>query len=591
MSIISAGTTTTTALSSTGNTDGTLQFQVNGTTPSVTLNALGAVGVGASPNFGTSGQVLISGGSTAAPTWGTAGAATTATNLAGGAASQIPYQTGSGATAFIANGTTGQVLTSNGSSVPSWTTPAPGAGTVTAVATGSLSDGSTVAVNSNGTVSVVSGVTQVLGTVETVSITNDDVTSSAYDSTNNRVVIAYKSNDNSGFGRVVVGTVSGTSISFGSPVVFNAVNTGATSVVYNSVSNRIVIAYNNNANGNGIAIVGTVSGSSISFGSPVTFIANNIEQIQAVYDSTNNRVVIFYRNNSNSNRGSAIVGTVSGTSISFGSPVLITGGEANSITGAFNAVGSKVVFAASIAASTSRIFAYVGTVSGTSISFGSAVSVTDDSAGQASMAYDSLNDKLVIAYTNNATSSFGFAEVGTVSGTSTSWGAPVSFSSVVTGSKSISYDPFSNNVVIAYNNTATSTSFVVVGRVAGTTLSFGTAISYVTRAMSFFTSVFDSVNNKNVISGRDDNGYVRSAVFQTFKSNVASFIGFSNAAYTNGQTATIQTVGSVDDAQSGLTPGLSYYVQADGSLGLTANSLAPMFAGTALAATRILIKG
>ena len=71
MSIIAAGTTTTTALSSTGNTDGTLQFQVNGTTASVTLNTLGAVGVGSTPAFGTSGQVLTSGGSTVAPAWAT----------------------------------------------------------------------------------------------------------------------------------------------------------------------------------------------------------------------------------------------------------------------------------------------------------------------------------------------------------------------------------------------------------------------------------------------------------------------------------------------------------------------------------------
>jgi hypothetical protein len=70
MSIIAAGTTTTTALSSTGNTDGTLQFQVNGTTPSVTLNTLGAIGVGSSPAYGSSGNVLISGGSTVAPAWG-----------------------------------------------------------------------------------------------------------------------------------------------------------------------------------------------------------------------------------------------------------------------------------------------------------------------------------------------------------------------------------------------------------------------------------------------------------------------------------------------------------------------------------------
>lgn len=43
-----------------------------------------------------------------------------ATNLDGGAASQIPYQTGAGATGFIANGTAGQVLTSAGSGTPVW---------------------------------------------------------------------------------------------------------------------------------------------------------------------------------------------------------------------------------------------------------------------------------------------------------------------------------------------------------------------------------------------------------------------------------------------------------------------------------------
>ena len=71
MSTIAAGTTTTTALVSTGNTDGTLQLQVNGTTPSLTLNTLGAFGVGSSPAYGTSGQFLTSTGSTSAPTWST----------------------------------------------------------------------------------------------------------------------------------------------------------------------------------------------------------------------------------------------------------------------------------------------------------------------------------------------------------------------------------------------------------------------------------------------------------------------------------------------------------------------------------------
>jgi hypothetical protein len=165
MSIIAAGTTTTTALSSTGNTDGTLQFQVNGTTPSVTLNALGAVGVGAVPAFGTSGQVLTSAGSTAAPTWATPAAVNlstgvtgtlpvtnggtgqtalsavavgTSTNLAGGSNGTIPYQSAAGTTQMLAVGTAGQVLQTNGAGAPTWVTPGGGSwvyiNTVTATA-------------------------------------------------------------------------------------------------------------------------------------------------------------------------------------------------------------------------------------------------------------------------------------------------------------------------------------------------------------------------------------------------------------------------------------------------------------------------
>jgi hypothetical protein len=74
MSTIAAGTTSGTALVSTGNTDGTIQLQVNGTTPSVTLATTGAIGVGSTPGYGTSGQALISGGSAAAPAWTTLGA-------------------------------------------------------------------------------------------------------------------------------------------------------------------------------------------------------------------------------------------------------------------------------------------------------------------------------------------------------------------------------------------------------------------------------------------------------------------------------------------------------------------------------------
>jgi hypothetical protein len=57
-------------LKSTADSSGVLALQTNGTT-GLTLNTTQALGVGTSPSYGTSGQVLTSAGSGAAPTWTT----------------------------------------------------------------------------------------------------------------------------------------------------------------------------------------------------------------------------------------------------------------------------------------------------------------------------------------------------------------------------------------------------------------------------------------------------------------------------------------------------------------------------------------
>lgn len=68
---------------------------------------------------GTNGQVLtISGG---VPTWATSGTATLATNIAGGTAGTLVYQSGADTTAFVTAGTAGQLLVSAGTSAPAWT--------------------------------------------------------------------------------------------------------------------------------------------------------------------------------------------------------------------------------------------------------------------------------------------------------------------------------------------------------------------------------------------------------------------------------------------------------------------------------------
>ena len=65
-------------------------------------------------------------------------------------------------------------------------------------------------------------------------------------------------------------------------------------------------------------MVGTVSGTSISFGTPVVFSGDSY-YYAPVYNSTTNKINIAYRDDGNSSYGTLITGTVSGTSISFGS--------------------------------------------------------------------------------------------------------------------------------------------------------------------------------------------------------------------------------------------------------------------------------
>ena len=85
-------------------------------------------------------------------------------------------------------------------------------------------------------------------------------------------VIFYKDTSNSDYGVYVVGTVSGTSISFGTPTVFNSASTSYISPTYDPDDGKIVIAFEDGGNSSyGTAMVGTVSGSSCQFWIKICF--------------------------------------------------------------------------------------------------------------------------------------------------------------------------------------------------------------------------------------------------------------------------------------------------------------------------------
>ena len=484
-------------------------------------------------------------------------------------------------------------------------------GILKATASGVLPNGKPVVVNSDGTVSAAAleSVTQANGSRTAFNSTHTNWTSSAFDSSNNKVVIAYRNQDDSEHGYAVVGTVSDTSISFGTPVKFNAGNSEHISIVYDDNAQKVVICYTDASNSDyGTAIVGTVSGTSISFGTEVVFVSSTAGQVSAVYDSNSNRVVIAYVNSSS--WGKAIVGTVSGTSISFGAENGYQSSRVDQPTIGFDSTNNKAVIMFSDDGNSNYLTGIVATVSDDSISFGSKVSsgfATDENNSSIEIAFDSANGKTIVATQSNASPDKPTVLVVTVSGTSLSFGSPVTVNTdLTTGQMRVVYDSSAGKINVFYADRTSSDDLVYnVGTVSGTSISFGSKITLIAAVGGFnkpydYPSVTYDSNQQRVVysymiaSSIDANNVGESIVIRNAASipnlTAENYIGISTGGtYASGSNATVKIIGNTSDEQSGLTAGQAYYVQTDGTIGTTAADPS-VFAGTAISATKLLVK-
>ena len=408
-----------------------------------------------------------------------------------------------------------------------------------------------------------------------------------YDSANNKVVLIYKDGGNSNYGTAIVGTVSGTAITFGSAVVFNSGTAFQMGITFDSNVNKVVIGFRDGSNSNaGTGIVGTVSGTSISFGSEYVF-STPCQYVAVTFDSNSNKVVFGYRHHT-TDYAMAIVGTVSGTAISYGSEA-----TAHSVNSSFNALtfdsnSNKVVLTCRQATDGAGVAA-VGTVSGTSISFGTAVTYANPVQSYATYhpTFDSNSNKVVIGYSDSGNSNYGTAIVGTVSGTSISFGTPVVFDGAGNNYYVATvFDSVSNKIVISYRDDSVSNSgTVITGTVSGTSISFGEKQVY-NSSSTEIAAVFDVNANATVSAYYDgtNSNYGTASVTTTAFSNVTSFVGITEAAIADTATGTVTLQGGINTSVTGLTVGSTYYIQNDGTLGTTSTSVE---AGEALSATSI----
>ena len=123
-----------------------------------------------------------------------------------------------------------------------------------------------------------------------------------------------------------------------------------------------------------------------------------------------------------------------------------------------------------------------------------------------------------------------------------------------------------------------------------------TPLQFESGESNYNATTYDSNAQRVIIAFRDDNDSEKSKalVYRTAysRTNLTSenFIGFSNAAYADTQTATIEVGSAINNGQSSLTIGQQYFVQTNGTIGTTAADPS-VIAGTAISATEIIVKG
>ena len=462
---------------------------------------------------------------------------------------------------------------------------------------GTIADGKAVIVNANGTVSTISTSTASLGSVtqfESGGIIYGDIT---YDTTNDKVVIVYRDKGNSNYGTAVVGTVSGESISFGTPVVYNSSSSAWNACAFDENAGKVGIFYLDLSVTRGKSVVGTVSGTSISFGSEAEFAALQASDIDAVYNSTAQKIVLSYKNNSN-NYANAIVGTISGTSISFGSSASISGSSTmSSYTSiGYDSTNDKVVACYGGTSGGYPGMAAVGTVSGTSISFGTPVQFTAGAFALGEVVFDSSNDKINIFYSNGGNSDYIEGVIGTVSGTSISFtSGQTLYNAAGAGTAMCAvYNPKSVSSIIVFRG-ASAYGLVMPVTSSGTSFTAGSISTITTNAIGMTEAVYDPDQEKVVaaLQDGDDSDKGKAVVYTAAASTLTTenFVGFMDGAALDGTNGEILSSCSIARNQTSLTAGQTYFVSpTDGSLSLTAGSPS-VTAGTAISTTELIVKG
>jgi len=388
-----------------------------------------------------------------------------------------------------------------------------GSGTFEATVTGTLSDGQPVIINTDGTISGVStsAVTQSAGIGYRSSPGGaGSYTDYAYIG-NNKIVAVYADASNNLYGTAVVGTINGNTITFGTPQVFHSHRVNYTSVVYDSGNDRFVVSFGDGnqgsaSTGNGKSRVGQVNGTTITFGTTTQFHGGNTAWIDSTYDSTSGKIVISFEDASQ-NWGKVCIGEISAgtTNITFGSDTKYHG-NSNVTTSAveFDPSTNRIFVAFRNWGDNNNSWGVVGEISGTSVNFGTATVTNTTAFGDPTSAYDPNSQRISIAYYDARDNDIGKSYTVSIdpSNNTYSYSSTTTFSSsVLIGTRHV-YDTIAQKYVVFYRDRTAQKAYAKAGTYnsSDNTITWeSTQTLVLNEDMNPTTATYDTDNNKPIV--------------------------------------------------------------------------------------------
>jgi len=331
----------------------------------------------------------------------------------------IIYGNSSAATARLSKGAAGTVLTAGADDI-SWVA-ASGGGEQTFTAGAAISAGDLVSIKTNGTIQKTEGETSGIVTISGSTPEPEGLTrmSSAFDGTD-KIVIVYHEHANNIV--AYVGTITnGTNLSWGSKVTVASGNKEIPDVCYDANAGKFLVVWRNTASSNqGEAAVGTVSGTSISFGSTVVYDSGGVRNVNVRYDDNAQKSMILYRNATSSVK--AVVATISGTSVSFGTALTLQNNDSVAGAGLSLVYDNNANKFVALYGMSTQLRALTLTISGTSITYGSNHNMDTQYPYYSQAHFNKTENKVVAVWYRDSSPSGWVAVAGSISGTSFSTG-------------------------------------------------------------------------------------------------------------------------------------------------------------------------